>query len=274
MRLIDLRHLSGPNIFTSRPVTVARLELDDLTGQETTDCTRVRRPADRACCPGWPSITAPPGGRAGSWTRWRAAPTSATSPSTSRSSCPAWPAGTSTSAAPMWAGADGRYDVMMECPQDEPADSPVPGTCCGWPCALVTDVLAERAPTFDADLDAIARLVERTGPRREHCRARRGGAAAGHPGPAGRRLSLLRLGYGCHRRLVWAALTEQTSAVGVDIAATSCWPSSCSPTPGSRSRREWPRGRREAAEALDPARPAGGGQAAERQPGRRTSPSA
>ena len=25
----------------------------------------------------------------------------------------------------MWAGADGRYDVMMECPQDEPADSPV-----------------------------------------------------------------------------------------------------------------------------------------------------
>ena len=32
-------------------------------------------------------------------------------------------------------------------------------------------------------------------------------------------LSLLRLGYGCHRRLVWAALTEQTSAVGVDIAS-------------------------------------------------------
>ena len=31
-------------------------------------------------------------------------------------------------------------------------------------------------------------------------------------------LSMLRLGYGCHRRLVWAALTEQTSAVGVDIA--------------------------------------------------------
>ena len=32
-------------------------------------------------------------------------------------------------------------------------------------------------------------------------------------------LSLLRLGYGCHRRLLWAALTEQTSAVGVDIAS-------------------------------------------------------
>ncbi len=32
-------------------------------------------------------------------------------------------------------------------------------------------------------------------------------------------LSLLRLGYGCHRRLLWAALTGQTSAVGVDIAS-------------------------------------------------------
>ena len=30
---------------------------------------------------------------------------------------------------------------------------------------------------------------------------------------------MLRLGYGCHRRLACAALTELTSAVGVDIAA-------------------------------------------------------
>ena len=37
MRLIDLRHLTGPNVFTSSPVTVARIELDDLTGKETTD---------------------------------------------------------------------------------------------------------------------------------------------------------------------------------------------------------------------------------------------
>ena len=37
MRFIDLRHLSGPNVFTTRPVTVARLELDDLTCKESTD---------------------------------------------------------------------------------------------------------------------------------------------------------------------------------------------------------------------------------------------
>ena len=37
MRFIDLRHLSGPNVFTASPVTIARLELDDLTCKETTD---------------------------------------------------------------------------------------------------------------------------------------------------------------------------------------------------------------------------------------------
>ena len=34
----------------------------------------------------------------------------------------------------IWAGAEGRYDVMMECPQDEPAYSDVPLTWSGWPC--------------------------------------------------------------------------------------------------------------------------------------------
>ena len=36
MRFIGLRRLSGPNVFTKNPVSVTRLELDDLTGQETT----------------------------------------------------------------------------------------------------------------------------------------------------------------------------------------------------------------------------------------------
>lgn len=37
MRLVDLRHLSGPNVFTARPVSLARIELDELAGVETTD---------------------------------------------------------------------------------------------------------------------------------------------------------------------------------------------------------------------------------------------
>ena len=84
---------------------------------------------------------------------------------------------------------------------------------------VVTETLAERpAPLRDA-LEPIARQV---------AAARLGvstaamAAAARQRGIPVRRsgsLSLLRLGYGCHRRLVWAALTEQTSAVGVDIAS-------------------------------------------------------
>ena len=37
MRLEDLRHLSGPNVFTVKPVSVARIELDELTCRQTTD---------------------------------------------------------------------------------------------------------------------------------------------------------------------------------------------------------------------------------------------
>ena len=47
MRLIDSHRLSGPNIYTSRPVVVARLELDGLTGQETSDCPGFAAPADQ-----------------------------------------------------------------------------------------------------------------------------------------------------------------------------------------------------------------------------------
>jgi cyanophycin synthetase len=37
VRLEYLRHLSGPNVFTAAPVCIARVELGDLTGRETTD---------------------------------------------------------------------------------------------------------------------------------------------------------------------------------------------------------------------------------------------
>ncbi len=120
----------------------------------------------------------------------------------------------------MWAGADGRYDVMMECPQDEPADSPVPGDLIRLALQIVHDLIGTGTPVFAAELDRIAAAVRARAARREH-RGDRGGrpAAAGSrsAGSAGR--SLLRLGYGCHQRLVCAALTSQTSAVGVDIAA-------------------------------------------------------
>src|SRR5947199_79471 len=84
---------------------------------------------------------------------------------------------------------------------------------------VVSDVLAERAHHLDATLAEISFAVEE---------ARLGVSTAALADAARRRgipvrrvggLSLLRLGYGCHRRLVWASLTDQTSAVAVDIAS-------------------------------------------------------
>jgi cyanophycin synthetase len=119
----------------------------------------------------------------------------------------------------IWAGAEGRYDIMMECPQDEPAESEVPADLLATAIAVVGDALAGRAPDPREDLARISAVVERE----------RLGVSTAALAAAGRRrgipvrrvggLSMLRLGYGRHRRLVCAALTDQTSAIGVDIAA-------------------------------------------------------
>jgi cyanophycin synthetase len=37
VRLEDLRQLSGPNVFSTSPVSLARVELEELTCKETTD---------------------------------------------------------------------------------------------------------------------------------------------------------------------------------------------------------------------------------------------
>ena len=144
MRLVDLRHLSGPNVFTARPVSLARIELDELAGVETT--TAPASPGGwRLCCPAWPSTTVRPGGPAGSWTRWPAEPISATSPSTWHWNYPGWPAATCIWGARYGPAPDGSYDIMMECPQDEPADSPVPAELIRAAIAAVGDVLSLRA---------------------------------------------------------------------------------------------------------------------------------
>ena len=37
MKIVSIRRLRGPNVHLSRPAVVARLDLDDLTGRETSD---------------------------------------------------------------------------------------------------------------------------------------------------------------------------------------------------------------------------------------------
>jgi cyanophycin synthetase len=218
VRLIDLRRLSGPNIYLSRPVTVARLELDALTGQETSDhpgfaerlTAALPGLADHHCAAGRPGGFVEAMARGtyfGHVTEHAALELSAR-------------AGRSVHfGRTEWAGADGRYDIVMECPQDEPEDSPIPGDLLRLALRLVTDLLSQRCAALGPDLDLIARMVADSGLGVSTAALAAAARERGIPVRRVGSLSLLRLGHGCHRRLAWAALTEQTSAVGVDIAS-------------------------------------------------------
>jgi cyanophycin synthetase len=217
VRLEDLRRLGGPNVFGSRPVSVARLELDELTCKETTcfagfaERLAMALPGlrDHHCAAGRP------GGFLAAMARGTYFGHVTEHVALELSGLAGREAHLGRT---MWAGAEGRYDVMMECPKDEPADSAVPGQLLDLAIRIVKDLLAKRRPDFGRDLGQIARTVER---ERLGVSTAAIAAAARRRGIPVRRVgkgSMLRLGYGCHRRLVCAALTEQTSAVGVDIA--------------------------------------------------------
>ncbi len=218
MRLEDLRHLSGPNVFTAKPVSLARIELDELTCIETTDhpgfAERLRAAlpglAEHHCAAGRP------GGFLAAMARGTYFGHVTEHVALELSSL----AGRDVHLGrTIWAGADGRYEIMMECPQDEPAESGVPADLLRAAIAVIEDVLAGRAPDPADDLARISAVVER---ERLGVSTAALAAAARRRGIPVRRigaLSMLRLGYGRHRRLVCAALTEQTSVIGVDIAA-------------------------------------------------------
>lgn len=218
MRFTDLRHLSGPNVFTTSPVSVARLELDDLTGKETTNfggfgerlLAVLPGLADHHCAAGRPGgflEAMERGTYFGHVTEHVALELSGL-------------AGREVHLGrTMWAGADGHYDLMMECPLDEPADSGVPATLVRLALGAVQDVLERRMPSMADELERISDLAERE--RLGISTAAIAAAARSRNIPVRRvsSRSLLRLGHGRHQRLVCAALTSQTSAVGVDIAA-------------------------------------------------------
>ncbi len=217
MHLEYVRHLSGPNIFTTAPVSLARLELAELTGRETTDFPgfaerlMLALPGlrDHHCAAGRP------GGFTDALARGTYFGHVAEHVMLELSALTGREVHLGRT---VWAGAEGRYDVMTECPVDEPFDSAVPEQLCVLAIAMVKGLISKKRPEFAADLAAIAHGAERErlGPSTAAL-----AAAARRRGIPVRRLgglSMLRLGYGCHRRLLSAALTEQTSAIGVDIA--------------------------------------------------------
>ncbi|WP_214413289.1 cyanophycin synthetase [Sphaerisporangium fuscum] len=217
MRLDDLRHLSGPNSFSTRPVTVARLELEELTGRETTEypgfagrlTAALPGLAEHHCAAGRP------GGFLEAMARGTYFGHVTEHVALELSSLVGRDVYLGRT---MWAGADGRYDVVTECPQDEPAQSSVPAELLELAITTIKHILLERVPDLSLDLAGIAQVVERERLGVSTAALARAARRRGIPVRRVGRLSMLRLGYGRHRRLVCAALTERTSAIGVDIA--------------------------------------------------------
>ncbi len=164
MRLENVRHLSGPNVFTAAPVSVARLELAELTCRETTEFLgfterlTLALPGlrDHHCAAGRP------GGFTDALTRGTYLGHVVEHVVLELSGL----AGRDVHLGrTMWAGADGRYDVMTECPTDEPDDSVVPEELYRLAMTVVQDLLAKIRPQFSEQLEVIARTVERETPR-------------------------------------------------------------------------------------------------------------
>jgi cyanophycin synthetase len=131
----------------------------------------------------------------------------------------------------LWAGEPGLFRVIIECPEHEWAGDPVAGDLLELAISVVTELVAGRSPVSalgpcqagghpvpGPELQRLATAFEEN---RLGVTAAALARAAGSRGIPVRRpadVGLLQLGYGANRRLVWAASTDQTSVIGVDIA--------------------------------------------------------
>ncbi|WP_306210798.1 cyanophycin synthetase [Actinoplanes sp. RD1] len=220
MKIVSLRRLRGPNVHLSRPAVVARLELGALAGRETTDLAGFPERLLRAL-PGLAEHHCAAGTPGGFVSRMRGGTyfghvTEHVALELSQRIGRDVSFGRTVSA-----GAAGVYDLILECPVDESPESTVPGRLLDEAAALVEAVAGGAIVTateLGGRLAGLAELAEReaTGPstRAIIAAARRRNIPVERFGD----LSLVRLGWGVRRRMAWAAMTDRTSGVGIDIA--------------------------------------------------------
>ncbi|GIJ44599.1 cyanophycin synthetase [Virgisporangium aliadipatigenens] len=211
MRIEHTRRLRGPNVYLERPVMVARVNLDGFTERESTDVPGL---AERllATLPGLAEHHCASGAPGGFVRRLREGTYFGHIAEHVAIELSVRIDRRVNFGRTVYADAPGVYDVITECPVDEPPDSELAEDLLCVAIDLVTG--RQREPR----LDGLAERWERLRPGPTTDGIARAARARGIPVERVGALSLLRLGYGRHRRLVWAAMTDGTSAVGVDIA--------------------------------------------------------
>ncbi|GGK17624.1 cyanophycin synthetase [Pilimelia terevasa] len=217
MKIEHVRTLRGPNRYLHRPVAVARITLGELADRESvdfpgfTDALLAALPglAQHHCAAGRPGgfVARLRGGTYFGHVVEHAA--------IELSNLVGRPVNFGRTT---YAGARGRYDVIMECPVDEPRDSGLPARFLATAADLVADLLAGRPGRHGTALPGLraAHQAAQLGPSTAAIAA--AARRRGIPVERHRDLSLIQLGHGVHRRRVWAALTDGTSGIGIDLA--------------------------------------------------------
>ena len=224
MQIVELRRLRGPNMYCSHPVAVALVDLREYTGRETREFPGfterllgcLPRLIEHHCSAGRPGGLVDKLHRGTFFGHLLEHVTLELSQLIGRDVY---------FGRTLWAGTPGWFRLILECPDDEWPEDPVTRQLLTLGTTLVSDLAGGRVPDHvvgngepGPELQHVAELYDNS--RLGVSAAELARAARQRDIPV-RRLtdvSLLQLGYGCRRRLVWAASTEQTSAIGVDIA--------------------------------------------------------
>ncbi len=230
MRIVTLRRLRGPNIYCGHPAVMALVDLEEFTGLETCDVPGFAERlvatlpglADHHCSSG------KPGGlvaKLNVGTFFGHVLEHVALELSHLIGREVYFGKT------LWAGEPGLFRLIIECPEHEWAGDPVAGGLLDLAATVVTELVAGRNP--DAAVCAgqvggrpargpeLQRLATAYDENRLGVTAAALARAARYRGIPVRRpadVGLLQLGYGANRRLVWAASTDQTSVIGVDIA--------------------------------------------------------
>jgi cyanophycin synthetase len=230
MRIVTLRRLRGPNMYCGHPAIMALVDLEELTGRESCEITGFTQRllailpglADHHCAAGKPGGLVTKLNQGTFFGHVLEHVTLELSHLIGREVY---------FGKTLWAGEPGLFRVVVECPEHEWAQDPVARDLLDLAMTVVTELVAGRGPDTvlgpcpaggqpvpGPELQRLATAYDENKLGVTAAALARAARSRGIPVRRPADVGLLQLGYGANRRLVWAASTDQTSVIGVDIA--------------------------------------------------------